>query len=585
MQKVIDQISDQLVGLIKTDRVAYTPKELLKVGIPTYIVERIRFLLEDRIREEIVYPTTKWSALDNQLMVNKWNEFLISAINNSQIPHQDLHRIIYIVVDEVLNVLIEPRKRIAKFLFRDDEVLGFAEMSKRCTRLTIYKHFGTAIPLYMQKRNLTEISRDRCSQLIHNIDERIVANYTADDWAQKLEILFALFGGKVNSELFVLFFKDKGLMQTADIFRGIDVSLTQSSFIELLSRDGLKDFIEEERTEEKSKESKPTESIVVESVTAKEDEIELEFESPSLAEKFAATSQPKITEGEMDDILNDNTQGGVIEVDGYDDSGSLNALFTLADQEKEEEAEIKWVGDQKEDRQEFSAKLDQTKDSFEDLTSASKKSKKEEEKVPPKVKEQKKEEIIEVEAEDDDINSIEQLVAPSEEQDEIEMPVGEDSPMWARFLSADQMENLIGSQGTEEDDEEKEAAGSLGYSFNEQLEVELPTDDEVDEAEKEIYVDDDNLIIDENDSVEAPTLGLKLYLRDKAGLFIDGIFDGAVWEYGEAMEHLEQLDEWQDASEYIQQEIFTRNNINMFSEVAIEFTDRLQSYFKDHKWR
>ena len=596
MQKVIDQISDQLVGLIKTDKPAYTPKELLKAGIPSYIVERIRLLIEDRIREEIVFPTTKWTALESTEVVKEWDKFLQSVINNSQVPHKNLHGIIHTVVEEVLNVLIEPRKRIAKFLFRDDEALGFDEMSKRCTRLTIYKHFGTAIPLYMLKRNLNEITRDRCNQLIHNLDERIVANYTADDWAQKLEMLFTLFGGKVNPKLFVLFFEDKGLMQTADIFRKIDVSLTQSSFIELLSRKGLKDFTEEEKKEEAPEEVKSDAPTQAETVATKDEEIEEQSaDKISLAEQLASTSQPKITEGEMDDILSDIAQGGVIEVDGYDDSESLNALFTLAYQnEEEEETEAKWVANQNEDMQEFRANLtsilDQAKDSFEDLSEAPEKTKKVEAKVAHKAKEEKKEEIIEVENES--FGSIEQLVAPSEEEEETNVLGEEERPMWARFLSPDQMEVMMGSRVSDkdDDDDDTEAEESLGYSFNAQPETSdgMPTDEddeEVDEAEKEIFVGDTDLIIDENDSVDAVTFGLKSHLSDKAGIFIDSIFDGAVWEYGEAIEHLEQLDEWQEASEYIQQEIFTRNNTDMFSEVAIEFTDRLQSYFKDHKWR
>ena len=53
MQQIIDKITDRLVSLVKSDRPVYTPKELLKAGIPSFVVERIRMVLEDKVREEI----------------------------------------------------------------------------------------------------------------------------------------------------------------------------------------------------------------------------------------------------------------------------------------------------------------------------------------------------------------------------------------------------------------------------------------------------------------------------------------------------------------------------------------------------
>ncbi len=578
MQKVIDQISDQLVGLVKTDRAVYTPKELLKAGIPPYIIERIKLVLEDRIRDEVKRPDTKWAGLDNEA----WDNLINSILINAHVPHQELYNLIHLVVEDVILVFLEPRKRVTNYLFREDDVLNFAEMSKRCKRLTIYKHFGTAIPLYMKKRGLDEITRTRCQQLIHNLDERLVANYTADDWAQKLEMLFGLSGGKVEPKLFTIFFEDKGLTRAAKVFSEIDVPLTKSSFIEMLTRDGISMLVEKEKEEKVEAENIAKAEAQKQQALAKEAEVkakplksekEIKKDNPiNLVDQFTSAPDPKITEVEMDDILSDIALGGVIEVDSFDDSESLNALFALAEQ-KEEEAETREDSNQNEEMQEFRVNLtsilDQAKDSFAGVVGIPEEEQQTKRLIPEPIVEEPKEESIEVE---DEVDSFSDLIAPSEEETEEEvLPEGEVKPMWAQFLSPEQMAVVMGSSNGEDNEDKADT-------------VEEHTEEKEDE-ESEILVEDEDLIIDENDSVEASVFGLKIHLSDKSKEFIDGIFDGAVWEYGEALEHLEQLDEWDDAVKYIQEEIFTRNNTDMFSEVAVEFTDGLQSYFRDHKWR
>lgn len=65
--------------------------------------------------------------------------------------------------------------------------------------------------------------------------------------------------------------------------------------------------------------------------------------------------------------------------------------------------------------------------------------------------------------------------------------------------------------------------------------------------------------------------------------FIEVIFGGAESAYDLAIEDLESILDWKLASRYIEKEIFSRNMIDMFEETAIDFTDRLQSYFIEYK--
>lgn len=75
MQKTINQITDNLAGLVTADKPFYTPKELLRVKIPSFVVERIRMALEDKVREELRELESKWFDSSSKLVQQAWQDF------------------------------------------------------------------------------------------------------------------------------------------------------------------------------------------------------------------------------------------------------------------------------------------------------------------------------------------------------------------------------------------------------------------------------------------------------------------------------------------------------------------------------
>jgi hypothetical protein len=535
MQKVVDQITDQLVGLIKKDQVAYTPQMLLKAGIPNYIVERVRLVLEDKVITGLEKPTSKWIDPENELLMHAWEDLKSTAFSASLIPHEELYNILHQTIGDIIAVFIEPRKNMASYLFREESVLSFDEMSRRCARLTIYKHFGTAIPLYMKKRELSELSLERCQKLISNLDARIVANYSAEDWAQKLELLFTLFGGKLDPDLLSLFFKDKGFDNAAKMFSSIDVAVTQSTFIEMLSAEQM---------------SKPKEVVsdikVEKEPVSKEEPIERNEEEKDEV-NLASAFQSEEVDPEMNTILGDITDEGLEEESNLEEAQSLNALF-VRDEEDEvskfESSQSK-EEEQKELRTNLSSLLGDAKNSFEGVVN--------EEAEPDEL-------IVEDDFIEDPVEEEESIV-PEEKDAELETSEdeeeGEEKPMWAQFLSEDQMEVMMSTR--EEEHEEP--------SINDSLLVE----DE-----------DDELIIEAPETIinEVP---LKGYLHEKESEWIQALFNGKNKEYHSAISDIESLENWDKASKYVESNIFAKENVDMFSEEAIGFIDTLQTYFKEYK--
>ena len=549
MQKVIDQITDKFIGQIGTERPFYSPQQLLKAEIPVYIVERIRLLLEDKVLSDLKRTESVWVDTGNKLFVSAQNDFENAAISCSVIPHQKLYDILHATVSDIVSVLVEPRKNIAPYIFREETVLSFEEVSKRCARLMVYKHFGTAIPLYMKKRELDELTIERCQSLVSNLDARIVSDYTAENWSQKLEMLFSLCGGKLAPELLQRFFRDKGFDKTAEIFSSIDVAVTQSTFIEMLSTENFK----MELIKEQESETKPVSEPVKPAEEAKE-------EIPEEAEKeenLASLFQSEAVEPDINEILGDIEQEETLVFDSVDDSESLNNIFLSEDENDDaEEEHSEPVSNQKEDKQAFKSNLtsilDQAKDSYEGVVQGD---------------EEFESELIE----EDDL--IQDAFQPAEETKDpiLEEHIGseekdssedeEEKPMWAQFLSEDQMEVMMASREEEEEPESEP-------TFNTLL---------VEDEDDEIFVEE---VAVEDSSA---TMELNEYLMDSEDRWVSDVFSGKQKAYDRGINELGQFDNWNEASVFLQQEIFSKQKVDMFSEEASEFIDTLQSYFKEYK--
>ncbi len=586
MQNTIDQITDYLVGLVTSDKSNYNPKELLKANIPSFIVERVRLHLEDKIKEDLSGLKSPWFDSESKLVKESLNDFVHAAISTSHIPKTELYSVLQIIVGDVIKVFIEPRKNFADYVFRDNDELDFNEMALRCSRITIYKHFATAIPLYMKKKGLKVLSRERCKMLIEKLDAKLVSSYTPQDWAQKLEQLFVLFGGKIEPKLLATFFEDKGLGNIAHKFSYKRKPVTKTDFIYIISNEDLTDFnvVEAENEEERpvskknveQKKEKPVkedpEQSLLESFFGdyeydKSEDEEKDEESESLAGRYIDGG---LSDDEMNELLADIAQDGVVDTDSYHQVESLNELFSHQDEEEDsvyetsEEiaANIKKNKDGgpeeiKEFRENLISILDQAKNSFENI-----KDEEDEE-------ESESEEVIEVGDTRELIIDEEPLVA-DEEPEETDLAEGEEKPMWAQFLSSDQMEVMMGGKRNTDKKVESDEAPE-----------EVIEEEEVDLGDP-IEIDEDGFLPDDKTKdTLASTEKLFSILDDRKEEFVEVVFSGSEDSYVKAVEKISGFGGWKETSTFIQKDIFVKNDVDLFSGATVDFTDRLQQYFNE----
>lgn len=136
----------------------------------------------------------------------------------------------------------------------------------------------------------------------------------------------------------------------------------------------------------------------------------------------------------------------------------------------------------------------------------------------------------------------------SEEETEGDLDDQPETPMWQRFMDPDEIKEREDQESEEEDFVEEPIID---------LTEEEPGEDEVNE--------------------------LFEYLEDSRSFFVKELFQDSERAYEEAVEELVAFEDWKKASKYIHENIFKRNMIDMYSEPAVDFTDRMHSYFLKKK--
>lgn len=135
----------------------------------------------------------------------------------------------------------------------------------------------------------------------------------------------------------------------------------------------------------------------------------------------------------------------------------------------------------------------------------------------------------------------------------------DDLPMWRSFLERDDLETESGFE-YEEDEPEEELEDEEGF------------------IEEPIY----DLTATEPDPEEK--LGeISKWLDDEKDRFVEDIFRGSEEAYEQALIEILDFDDWKSASHYLEREVFSRNRIDVYDEAAVDFTDRLHSYFMEDK--
>lgn len=609
MEQLIRDVTTSITEQLSGDKSFYTPDDLREYDIPEFLVQRIEIEIYRNLNESIVPPHSEWADMSAQDVEDAWEQFIDAIVAEVRMPASFASTVFETAIADVLEMILKPRKAIPDILFGPKKKLTIGDVEKQLSAITVNFHLSQAVHKYMKRKGLAEIEIGTARRVVMKVDERITANYNSLNWAQLLQPLFILAGPKIDTELFRVFFRDRNMDRISRRFDLLSGSLNKTEFIEtlsspdLLNEEGyeddqvsLFDAQQPEETEplnvggsssEKDKEREHSDSEVVNRslnnfdaespdetfnepgqeknyMRSKSDDLDLE-ESVFFDEgedNYEDEIEPD--KEEADDSLAGSFQGRRAEMDdsngGSDEINNTipNEPATGTDSEEGDDdlpLYSRFDADSNDSDDHPEEEEDEADDRFADQFVYDEDDQTDDDT-------DRVSESIDVKDKPEEVSETPPVVSEAEKSIEFDLDEGseDDDPIWQSFL------------GDEDYIEKEDIPEYSGFA-------DLDEDDAEEDDNEEAPLIDLTVQEEEGDSAEH----LIGWLKDDEERFTTHIFSGSGKAYEEALIDLNQLENWKQASRFIEKEIFARNLVDMYEEEAVDFTDRLQTYFDEYK--
>jgi len=613
MERIVRHITQQLVNKLPERKDFFTPDQLRDFEIPEFIVERIEVEMERNLDDSVVPPYTEWADMNNDTVRKAWEQFIEAILAESRLPTIYAQSVFETAVADTVEILIQPRHNIPETIFGPDRALDLKTIEKRIKAVTVYKHLSSAVLRYMNRRNLQALTYEQCENIIDKVDEKLVAHYNPLNWTQMLSPLFELLGNNVDSNLLRLFFEDKGRNRIARKFDMLNSSVSKTQVIEILSSPDLLDLdgFEESQSslfkeDEKSKgdlirkmgkaasegSKKPLypggpeiPDMKKSTFFGKEDD-KKERDDAILSTFHKRRSyygpEEETEQEEMDERLNEELENKEISSDAANRANRDTDTESIQDNEDVEDDKSfenninePSVDNPFEDDEE-GLKSDEEKPLHKlfVLDESAIEEKETDDNDDPVAEEESLNSIFEMEEHDiedvPEVDSIDEKVKGTENKDaESELEVEEeDAPMWQKFLSTEELSDQI-----DLNKKQKESTHELIDAF-------ADSDDDEKENKKAQILDLSALY---SERKEDATGKLSDWLSSDKKRFVREIFNDSEKAYNTAIHDILDCDDWKSASRYLEKDVFSRNMVDMYSDEAVDFTDRLHSFFREYK--
>ncbi|MDZ7716996.1 MAG: hypothetical protein U5J95_12355 [Balneolaceae bacterium] len=351
MDRIIRQITKDLVSLLPESDQYYSLDELRELGFPRFIVNRIQVELEKNLAESMRLPQTDWANIGSERVQRVWQEFINAIRAEARLPASYAQTVIETAVADVLEMLIQPRKNIPEVVFGTEKKLSLEKVKQRTDAIVVYRHFATLIPRYMEKKDLDELTVERCRKIVVATDEKMTSRYSPLNWAQMLEPLFNLMNEQIDTTLLRLFFEDKKMPRMARQFDLMDSAVNRAGLIEILSSPDSLNFegYEEDQSDlfgPEHESSSVQEQPPKEKTVSVDKEEKPEEADPVLDNFHAARSKPEEKE-EAEDTAETSEQDD--EDNDEQEEVTLNTVFggeEESEEQPDEEDEIRFRNQQ-----------------------------------------------------------------------------------------------------------------------------------------------------------------------------------------------------------------------------------------------
>jgi hypothetical protein len=520
MKKIIQQTTDYYLSKLPDNVLFYRPEDFANCDFPSFLVRRIRFDLERKLNMSIIPPRTEWINMTDEGVEKGWQRFLDTLQASTVAPANKMEPLLKRAVSDLFHILVEPRQTIPDLLFKEETKLSAEEIQKRVKYLVVYPHFGQVLVRYIKRKGRKKLSLMRCEKIIAIADEKITRDYSALQWGEMLRPLFELSNSAVNSDLICAFFKDRQMSDTAQKFEELNTELTHEVFVDTFF----------------SFQEQPEKDHYIPEKTSHQNETK--------PKSLSAEHKPiehKVTEEPSTDLQEDQKDNKhaaeQLEIEASDEDESVSE--EQVEVEESREAEVSEVKDTVEEHADNSAEAEEQNQPSADVQPDSSK---------------KQTETGQHFESNEEPASLNDIFTDESEQEEEKQPFDDETvansrnrfsepedgvaepPIWQRFVDSED-------------------------SFEVSQPTEKPTPQNVRERQN----------------------ALEQYLQNNEDYFVETLFGGSTQAYRKSLGNISRQENWNEAYRIIDQQIFKPNRINMYSREAVDFTDRLQTYFLQMK--
>ena len=557
-ESVAQQLSEEWKSLpISVDEAQFKHFELL----PVYLREHIWDRVQERFKASIRPSNEHWIQWDDAQLRQKWEDFLHVAAQTIQVPREDVIKLGQEFVQTWVPILVEPGEYLVHWLYGEKVEMEAKDIEDKCQELFFFPELKNLIPLYLQRKELHVLSKVRASQIIQQLYTKLVEKFDWDRWERELETLYQVSCRRdIPSDWLGMYFDDRGLSEWSHKLSPSNLTVNQlldilkSPVSQIEDQESGSEIVEESSQEIEAESNQPdldSESIVRHESTAEPDhvfntELNEESEEPgTLPLLWVADEQ----EEEEDHLHPD----------------SLASLFMKAEPQSE---------DQEGDSISIETPLDDVKTEGLDNVETGKKNP-----ISNEVKAQKEDSIF---MNDDWLSGDSFSSKPSADHSisqELSGMFDDEDSLFNRPIKKAQ------SDESEEESENDTLASSV-FEDSSATPSTSSTTSAYDEQDSHLSWQEES----EEDSLDASTWEekndkqvnrLAQTLKKNRKKYIKKLFKGSEEDYLDVLGKLESKFIWPKVVSCLQKEVIPDYEIDMTTEIMVQFTDELEKYFND----
>jgi hypothetical protein len=571
MDRLIRTTTEHFLAMLGDQREFFSPEELVEAGLPEFLVKRMQLELVRNLQDSVTPPKSDWADMSTEAVREAWNRFLEAIHDEIRLPASYAASVIESSMADILDLMVTPRAFLPEYIFGSEKQLDLQSIRERCEWVVIYTYFATALPRFMEKKGRSALTKEQADRIIERLDERVTSHYTSLNWAQLFEPWFQLLGEKVEPGLFASFFRDKGKPGVARLFDSETEPLNRTRLIEILSKPQLDDIDEEfeDVGGDLLEDSAPL--GVIDLTYAVDKDIDQSADEEAAPEEEPAVSAKKKPEPEPEEAVKPK-QKPTPEPESEPETESMELEKPKPEPQSQKKSEK-----QKVEESDPEGPEEQPVDR-EPKTETGRESKSEQK--PGKKQKQGSEPARDEAAGKSDNEDDANLIAHYQKTNGNDK---HDPPLVS----------VLRNEPEGEEDEDSIPLYSKLKPVSEDEDVEaVPIWQKFTKEEDETGSDGDGdpAAVEKDEGVVAPGAAseediekVRSYVKDMEEEFVAELFGGDEDAFLEAIEHITRLDSWKEAGSYISREVFDRNLIDIYSDTAIYFTDRMQTYFLERE--